>query len=175
MHQAGRLALASVLAAGAVVTGCDSDSRLGQDPQAPIEQPFTARLAITNDVGTLATIAADITIESGAGVFAGDPDPPCEILAPGGFGVVTLTGEKRVRVAIGSFVGFDTPVELTRCRGTSRIGDLEPSDFTIVVVEALAPDGEPADPSPTVEVIGLETDVVTTTTASDATTTTLEP
>lgn len=171
-----RAAILVFIAAGAGLsgTGCDSDAT---PAGAPDETTFVVSIGVTNDAGTLASVAIDIALESDRARFGAEGDPVCEITAPASFGAVTPLRTDLLRASIGSFVGLDTPVNLVRCRGSSHDAGLGARDFTVVLVEALTPAGAPASPPPALAVTGLDVGSPTTTTTPEnpATTTTLTP
>jgi PAS domain S-box-containing protein len=60
----------------------------------------------------------------------------------------------RIRIGVASFSGFDTPVELARCKFDAR-ERIAPSDFSAELVDASAPDGDPPSPAPVVELTAV--------------------
>ena len=153
--------------------GCNGDS-------VPAEADggvYALTIGVTNESGTLSTIAIDVAPASADGQFVTEGGwPDCEILAPGAFGVLSVLGPDQIRVNVASFAGFDTPVDLARCRFDAS-AEVAPDDFSAEVVEASTPDGEPPTEAPVVELTSVAAvePGATTTTLPASSTTTLPP
>jgi hypothetical protein len=167
-----RAALIALGAAAIATAGCDGD-----DTSAPGGGPpgvYALTVGVTSESGTLSTIAIELRPASADGEFVTDGGrPDCEILTPGAFGVWSVLGVDRIRIGVASFSGFDTPVELARCKFNAR-DRVAPSDFSADLVDASAPDGAPPNRPPVVELTAVtaeETPTSTTTLTASSTTT----
>jgi len=167
-------ALVLLLAMVAMV-GCDSDE-LGTG-DANSGGVYALTVGVTSESGTLATIAVDLGPANVDGGFVTRPRgrPDCDILAPGAFGVLSVLDTDRIRIGVASFVGFDTPVELARCRFSAE-NRVDPNDFSAELVDAAAPDGALPSPPPVVELTSVtkEEPVASTTTLDVPSTTTTQ-
>lgn len=159
---------AALLALGAAViatAGCDGDD--ASAPGGVTPGVYALTIGVTSESGTLSTIAIDLEPASVDGNFVTDGGrPDCEILTPGAFGVWSVLDVDRIRIGVASFSGFDTPVELARCRfdARERIG---PSDFSAELVDASAPDGDPPSQPPVVELTAVTAEETPTSTTTD--------
>lgn len=168
-----RAALLAVGAAVIATAGCDSD-----DSSVPGSGPpgvYALTVGVTSESGTLSTIAIDLEPASADGDFVTDGGrPDCEILTPGAFGVWSVLDVDRIRIGVASFSGFDTPVELARCKFDAR-DRVAPSDFSAELVDASVPDGGPPSQPPVVELTSVtaEESATSTTTLTTIPTTTL--
>lgn len=171
-HASAMALLLAVLA----VAGCDSDDLHSGAPSSGGVYALT--VGVVSDSGTLATIAVDLepSLVEGDFVTGRGGRPDCDILAPGAFGVLSVLDRDRIRIGVASFVGFDTPVELARCRFSAE-DRVDARDFLAELVDAAAPDGDPPSPPPVIKLISVkeEAPVASTTTleARSASTTTL--
>jgi hypothetical protein len=150
------------LAWGAAVlsaTGCD-EGAVGR----PVvgEQQYTLTVEVTNDAGVVASLAADVYYLDEDGEFREADGTPCRITTPGAFGAIIPRSEGGIRIAVASFVGFDTPASLASCRFAAPSG-VQTRDFDVVLVEALTPEGQPPLAQPNVEVTEVVIEVTTTT------------
>jgi hypothetical protein len=166
---------AGVLVVGVVViavAGCDGDGTAKVNDGGV----YALTLGVTSQSGTLSTIAIDVTPSSADGQFVTESGwPDCEILAPGAFGVLSVLGPDELRVNVASFTGFETPVDLARCRFAAT-GEIGTDDFSAEVVEASTPEGDPPSPPPVVELTSLaeiQASTSTTSLPASSTTTTL--
>lgn len=163
----------ALLLAIIVVSGCDHDDRHPGD--ASSGGVYALTVAIVSESGTLATIAVDLepSLVEGDFVTGRGGRPDCEILASGAFGVFSVLDSDRIRIGVASFVGFDTPVELARCRFNAQ-ERVDVRDFSTELVDAAAPDGAPPRRPPVIELTSVEEEEpVTSTTMLDAPSTTL--
>lgn len=168
MRRAALLALGAAVIAAA---GCDGDD--SSAPGGGLPGVYALTVGVTSESGTLSTIAIDLEPASADGDFVTDGGrPECEILTPGAFGVWSVLDVDRIRIGVASFSGFDTPVELARCKFAAEDG-VSPSDFSAELVEASAPDGEAPTPAPVVELTAVtaEEPAATTTTLAASSTT----
>jgi len=166
--------------AGALVVGLVAVAAVGCDGDGTTKASgggvYEFTLGVTSQSGTLSTIAIDVSPSSAEGHFVTDGGwPDCEVLAPGAFGVLSVLSPDEIRVNVASFTGFDTPVDLARCRFDAA-NAIQRDDFSAAVVEASTPEGDPPSPLPVVELTSLaevEAAASTTTLAESSTTTTL--
>lgn len=168
-----RAALLALGAAVIVTAGCDGDD--SSAPGGAVPGVYALTVGVTSESGTLSTIAIDLEPASVDGNFVTDGGrPDCEILTPGAFGVWSVLEEDRIRIGVASFIGFDTPVELARCKFDAR-DRVAPSDFSAELVDASAPDGGPPSQPPVVELTSVtaEETATSTTTLTTIPTTTL--
>ena len=168
-----RAALIALGAAVIATAGCDSDDSTAPGGTAPGVYALT--VGVTSESGTLSTIAIDLGPASVDGNFVTDGGrPDCEILTPGAFGVWSVLDiDRSPYLGVASFSGFDTPVELARCKFDAR-ERVAPSDFSAELVDASAPDGDPPSPAPVVELTAVtaeETPTSTTILTASSTTT----
>ncbi|HET9061804.1 MAG TPA: hypothetical protein VFO62_00815, partial [Candidatus Binatia bacterium] len=167
-----RAALIALGAAVIATAGCDSDD--SSAPGSTVPGVYSLTVGVTSESGTLSTIAIDLGPASVDGNFVTDGGrPDCEILTPGAFGVWSVLDIDRIRIGVASFSGFDTPVELARCKFDAR-ERVAPSDFSAELVDASAPDGDPPSPAPVVELTAVtaeETPTSTTILTASSTTT----
>jgi hypothetical protein len=167
--------LALAMAAIVAGPGCDGDEA-GGGGGGSAAGVYSLTVGVTSESGTLSTIAIDLEPASADGTFVTDGGrPDCDILAPGAFGVLSILGENRIRIGVASFLGFDTPVDLARCRFDAA-ESIAPADFSTELVDAVAPDGNPPSPPPVVALTSVtaeESAPGTTTVDEPATTTTL--
>jgi len=155
--------------------GCDGDDVSSDEGTGGAAGVYGVTVAVTSDSGTLSTIAIDLAPATVAGDFVTDAGrPDCQILAPGAFGVISVLEDDRLRIGVASFIGFDTPVELARCK-FDALEPVAPTDFSAELVDAVAPSGTPPNPPPVVEPtsVAAEERSTTTTSVGEASTTTI--
>ena len=156
--------------------GCDGDDS-SSAPGGGGSGVYSLTVGVTSESGTLTTIAVDLQRASAEGDFVTDGGrPDCDILAPDAFGVLSVLGPDRIRIGVASFIGFDTPAQLVRCRFEATV-EVVPDDFAAEVVDAAAPDGETPSPPPVVELTSIEEEApaASTTTLPGSSTTTVLP
>ena len=149
----------------ASLAGCDGNAF---EPRPSGDLDYNLTIGVTNEVGAIASLAAEIVYDDVTGEFGSSDGSPCQITTPGAFGVVTQNGDRGVRIAVASFLGFDTPSSLATCRFEAW-ETVQKTEFRVELIEVLAPDGEPPGRAPSIEVteIALRPTATTTTTLGD--------
>ncbi len=103
-----------------------------------------------NGAVLVGSLALDVNYGAAPGsipLLAGNPD--CTPLVPGMSAGFAETGAKRLSISTMSVAGMQGPVSFAECKFVPT-ANVDPEDFMISVIEALAPQGAVIDPPPSV-------------------------